>query len=138
MTGATASIVLTVLLVLFVGRVVGQILAATVAPTWLPPMSRWYSGLMPYRYLLPVQIAFIAVMVAMIAGVASGTGVLGTRNAIAGRWIIWTSYVYALAMVVRSVRYALARPEKRGVLIPIIFHFVLAAFLYVYGRYLAT
>lgn len=138
MTSGTAKVVLSVLLALFIGRVVGQILAATIAPTWLPPMARWYSGLMPYRYLLPVQIVFIAVMLAMIAGIASGSGVLGTRNAVAGRWVIWASYVYALGMVVRSVRYALAPPEKRGVLIPIIFHFVLAAFLYVYGRALSS
>ena len=129
-------IVLVVLLTLFVGRVVGQILAATTAPSWLPPMARWYSGLMPYRYLLPVQIVFIAVMLAMIAGVASGAGTLGTRNATVGRWVVWASYVYALGMVVRSVRYATSPPEKRGVLIPIVFHFVLAAFLYVYGTYL--
>ena len=137
MTGSVAAIVMIVLLALFVGRVVGQILAATVAPAWLPAMNRWYSGVMPYRYLLPVQILFIAVMLAMIAGVASGAGVLGTANATAGRWIVWASYVYALGMVVRSVRYALAPPEKRGVLIPIVFHFVLAAFLYVYGRTLS-
>lgn len=138
MTRGTAAIVLGVLLALFIGRVVGQILAATIAPTWLPPMARWYSGLMPYRYLLPVQILFIAVMVMMISGVASGAGALGTHNATVGRWIIRASYVYALGMVVRSVRYALAPPEKRGVLIPILFHFVLAAFLYVYGRVLAS
>ena len=138
MTSSLATTALIVLLVLFVGRVVGQILAATIAPAWLPPMARWYSGLMPYRYLLPVQIVFIAVMVAMIVGVATGAGVLGTRNAAAGRWIVWASYLYALAMVVRSVRYAAAPPEKRGVLIPIIFHFVLAAFLYVYGLALSS
>ena len=137
MTNSTAAVVMSILLALFVGRVVGQILAATTAPAWLPPMNRWYSGVMPYRYLLPVQIVFIAVMIAMIAGVASGTGTLGTRNATAGRWIVWASYVYALGMVVRSVRYAMASPEKRGVLIPIVFHFVLAAFLYVYGRALS-
>jgi hypothetical protein len=137
-TRGAATIVLIVLLVLFVGRVLGQILAATIAPTWLPPMNRWYSGVMPYHYLLPVQILFIVVMVAMIMGVESGSGALGTPNATAGRWIMWASYVYALGMVVRSIRYATAPPEKRGVLIPIVFHFVLAAFLYVYGRTLAT
>ena len=88
MTRGTAAIVLGVLVALFIGRVVGQILAATIAPTWLPPMARWYSGLMPYRYLLPVQILFIAVMVMMISGVASGAGALGTYNATVGRWII--------------------------------------------------
>jgi hypothetical protein len=119
-----------VLFALFVLRVVGQILAATIAPAWLPPMARWYSGLMPYRYLLPAQILFIVVMLAMMMGVAGGAPALGPR---AGRWIVWASYLYALGMVVRSIRYAAASPEKRGVLIPIIFHFVLAAFLFVYG-----
>jgi hypothetical protein len=51
---------------------------------------------------------------------------------------VWVSYVYAFAMVVRSVRYAVAAPERRGVLIPIVFHFVLAAFLFVYGSYLVS
>jgi hypothetical protein len=36
-------------------------------------------------------------------------------------------------MVVRAIRYVLARPERRGVLIPIVFHFVLAAFVFVWG-----
>jgi hypothetical protein len=35
------------------------------------------------------------------------------------------------------VRYARAAPERRGVLIPIVFHFVLAAFLYAYGSFLS-
>jgi len=125
--------VMAVLFALFIGRVIGQILVATVGPTWLPPMQRWYSGLMPYKYLLPTQILFIAVMTLMNVGIARGTGPLGTPGVSVGRWLIWASYVYALGMVVRSVRYARATPERRGVLIPIIFHFVLAGFLFVYG-----
>jgi hypothetical protein len=121
---------LALLFVLFVLRVLGQIVAATTAPAWLPPMARWYSGLMPYRYLLPTQIVFIIVMLGMTLGVARGVGALGPE---AGRWIVWASYLYALGMVVRSIRYVLAPAERRGVLIPIIFHFVLAAFLFVYG-----
>ena len=138
MTRGTAAVAMIVLLALFVGRVVGQVLAATSAPSWLPPMARWYSGVMPYRYLLPTQIVFIAVMIAMIAGVASGTGTLGAPNPSASRWIVWASYLYALGMGVRSVRYVTSPPEHRGVLIPIVFHFVLAAFLFVYGRVLSS
>ena len=121
------------LLALFVLRVLGQVLAATVAPRWLPPMARWYSGLMPYRYLLPTQVLFIAVMTTIIAQVASRSEPLGTGSRAAAAWIVWASYVYALAMVVRAVRYALATPERRGLLIPIVFHFVLAGFLFVWG-----
>jgi hypothetical protein len=129
--------ILTVLLALFLGRVVGQILAATVAPSWLPPMARWYSGLMPYRYLLPTQIVFVIVMTAMTISVANESPPLGAAAPAVGTWIVRASYVYALGMVVRAIRYALAPPDRRGVLIPIIFHFVLAAFLFTYGRYLA-
>jgi hypothetical protein len=136
MTRHTTTVVMSILLLLFVGRVAGQILAATVAPRWLPPMARWYSGLMPYRYLLPTQIVFIAIMLAMIVGVARGASTLGAPHPTAGRSMVWASYLYALGMVIRSVRYAMAPPEKRGVLIPIVFHFVLAAFLFVYGQYL--
>ena len=127
------AVVMAVLLVLFLGRVVGQILAATTAPSWLPPMARWYSGLMPYRYLLPTQIVFLALMTAMTIGVGRHAPPFGVLSADAGVWIVWASYVYALGMVVRSIRYALAAPERRGVLIPIVFHFVLASFLFTYG-----
>jgi hypothetical protein len=122
-----------ILLVLFLGRVVGQILAATTAPPWLPPMARWYSGLMPYRYLLPTQIVFLVVMAAMTIAVDRQSAPLGTLSADAGAWVVWASYVYALGMVARSIRHALAKPERRGVLIPIVFHFVLAGFLFAYG-----
>jgi hypothetical protein len=127
------AIVMAILLLLFFGRVVGQMLAATTAPSWLPPMPRWYSGVMPYRYLLPTQIVFLVVMTAMVVAVDRRSAPLGTLSETASSWVIWASYVYALGMVVRSVRYAAARPERRGVLIPIIFHFVLAAFLFAYG-----
>ena len=125
--------VLGVLLGLFVLRVVGQILAATIAPRWLPPMPRWYSGLMPYRYLLPTQVAFIVLMAAMTLAVARGGSTLGAPGSVVAAWIVWASYVYAVGMAVRLVRYVLAPPERRGVFIPIVFHFVLAGFLFTYG-----
>ena len=118
------------LLVLFLARVVGQIVAATIAPRWLPPMARWYSGLMPYRYLLPTQLVFVALMVAATVEVATETPPLGAMWHDGGVVMLWASYAYALGMTVRALRYALTPPERRGVLIPIVFHFVLAAFLF--------
>ena len=128
----TSALLLSVLLGLFVLRVLGQMLA-TGAPRWLPPMARWYSGLMPYRYLLPTQIAFVVFMTMVVSSVRGQFVPLGVGSPVAGAWLIWGSYVYALGMVVRAIRYALARPERRGVLIPIVFHFVLAAFVFVWG-----
>ncbi len=135
-TAAYATI-MAVLLALFLARVLGQIFAATLAPSWLPPMRRWYSGLMPYRYLLPTQIVFLVIMTAMTVSVAHESAPLGVEAPAVGTWLTRASYVYALGMVVRSVRYARTPPERRGVLIPIVFHFVLAAFLFTYGRALS-
>ena len=132
-TARAYAVVMAILLVLFVGRVVGQILVVTTAPAWLPPMARWYSGLMPYRWLLPTQLLFLVVMTAMTADVDRRSPPFGTLSARAGGRFVRASYVYALAMGVRAARYLLAAPEHRGVLIPIVFHFVLAGFLFTYG-----
>lgn len=43
------------LLALFALRVAGQALVAFSDVRFLPPMQAWYSGLMPYPYLLPSQ-----------------------------------------------------------------------------------
>jgi hypothetical protein len=124
-----------VLFALFVARVVGQILAATVRPRWLPPMARWYSGVMPYRYLLPSQLLIVWLMVAMILGVANASGTLGARRTGVGVAVAWASYLYAAGMVWRAVYRARQPAERRGVVIPIVFHFVLAAFLFVYASW---
>jgi hypothetical protein len=98
-------------------------------------MSRWYSGVMPYRYLLPSQLIIGAAMIAMIGGMASEAGPFGERRATIGVVAVWASYVYAAGMVWRAAHRALQPPERRGVVIPIVFHFVLAAFLFVYGSW---
>src|SRR4029453_18507130 len=121
MSATSYAIVMGILLALFLMRVLGQVLAATVAPAWLPPMARWYSGLMPYRYLLPSQLLFVIVMTALTIGVARQSAPLGTKSPAVGSVLVWASYIYALGMVVRSIRYVRATPERRGVLIPIIF-----------------
>lgn len=123
---------LLILLALFVARVTGQILVVRMQPRWLPPMKDWYSGLMPYRYLLPAQIAIIALMIVMIRQVASGAP--PNRNLAIG--ILGFATMYALAMLVRFVILRRRHPEYRwyeGGMIPILFHWVLAAFLFTYA-----
>jgi hypothetical protein len=127
--------ILSVLFALFVARVVGQILAATTRPRWLPPMSRWYSGVMPYRYLLPSQVLITVLMAAMILGVSGRMGALGARRESLGLIALLASYVYAAGMVWRAAHRAVQPPERRGVVIPILFHLVLAMFLFVYGSW---
>src|SRR5687768_7502960 len=90
---------LLILLALFVARFTGQIVVVLMQPRWLPPMKDWYSGLIPYRYLLPSQIAIIVLMIAMIRQVASGAP--PNRSLAIGIFAFAT--IYAIAMLVRFV-----------------------------------
>src|SRR3989449_10251783 len=54
--------VLWFLLFLFCLRVAGQALVAAFAVPFLPPMKQWYSGVIPYPILLPVQILIICLL----------------------------------------------------------------------------
>ena len=132
-----AGLVLLLLTLLFLGRVAGQIAVARYAPAWLPPMSQW--NLLPYRYLLPIQLVFLAVMAAVSAAFLdwSRDGLLTEPRRAVGAAVVVTSGVYAGAMAVRYVVRMRRRPDQRwfGGTIPIVFHWVLAAFLLVYGVY---
>lgn len=127
-----AVVLLSVFCALFVARVAGQIAVVLAHPRWLPPMKDWYSGLMPYRYLLPAQLAIIALMIAMIRQVRSDAP---PHRALAFA-IIAFAMLYALTMVVRLVILRRSHPDYRwyeGGMIPILFHWVLAAFLFTYA-----
>ncbi len=123
---------LLILLALFVARFAGQIVVVLMQPRWLPPMKDWYSGLMPYRYLLPSQIAIIVLMIAMIRQVASGAP--PNRSLAIG--IFAFAVIYAIAMLVRFVILRRRHPDSRwheGGMISILFHWVLASFLFTYA-----
>lgn len=125
-------VLLNVLFALFVARVLGQIVVVLAQPRWLPPMKDWYSGLMAYRYLLPSQIAIIVLMIAMIRQVASGA----PPNQSLAIGVFAFASVYAIAMIVRFILLRTRHPEYRwyeGGMIPIMFHWVLAGFLFAYA-----
>lgn len=120
---------------LFLVRVAGQVLVVLRAPGWLPPMRQWH--LMPYRLLLPTQFIFLAAMAAIVLGLFRGEGPLVDPRPALGRVLIGFSAVYAGAMVVRYAVRMTRRPGERwfGGAIPIVFHLVLAAFLFTWGWY---
>ena len=123
-TGVT----LAVLTALFFLRVAGQALVAFAGVTWLPPMESWYSGLLPYPLLLPAQIAILIVQALVTRGVWRERGFFARSRPRAGRFLQGFSYVYALAMLIRIL-------ALRTHLIPVTFHWVLAAWLFTLGRY---
>jgi hypothetical protein len=112
---------------LFFARVVGQIEVLLVEPAWLPPMSAWYSGLLPYPVLLPAQIALLMLM-----------AVLAFRPAAARRARVWRTLAL-LYFAVMAVRLAICVNAYGSEFylhgaIPIAFHWVLALFALVTTR----
>lgn len=130
-------LVLLALTTLFVLRVAGQALVAFGDVTFLPPFERWHSGLIPYPILLSVQLVMIAVMLAIVRDFARGTGFFVNLGPTTGKLLVRFSYLYAFAMVLRYIWTMTLHPELRWLTgtIPIWFHFVLAAFIYLLGRY---
>ena len=104
----------------------GQVLVAFFDVQFLPPMDAWYSGLMPYEYLLPSQIVLIALMAKICSDFTRERGFFyQPKRFFAGAWL-WFGYLYLAAMIARAV---LLWDHP----IPIVFHFVLAAFVITVG-----
>ena len=118
-------------------RVLGQMFVAFVGVSWLPPMEAWYSGLMAYPYLLPSQFLIIALYGKVCLDFTRGDGFFVRSRPVFGRGVLVFGYVYFAAMVLRYVLRMYLHPEARwfGGTIPIVFHWVLALFIILFGRY---
>lgn len=132
-----AAVVLWLTLILFIGRVLGQLAVVLYAPSFLPPMKEWYSGLMPYPYLLLSQILIIILFMKICLDITKGTGFFAQPNRKLGLGLRNFGIVYFIAMVIRYILRMSWYPEERwfGGTIPIIFHWVLATFIITLGLY---
>jgi uncharacterized protein len=119
------------LLALFVLRVAGQAMVAFFGVQWLPPMERWYSGVMPYQYLLPLQIVLIVLMAKACADFTRRRGFfVQPRRFFAVPWL-WFGWAYLAVML---LRYPVQKSiGVEGPIIPIPFHWVLAGFVIAVG-----
>lgn len=111
---------------LFLLRVLGQVEVLLIAPAWLPAMDYWYSGLLPYPLLLPAQIVLLMLMTGLV--VQQMLRPPPVRN-----WLTIASLIYFAVMVLRLI-IQLARGADSFLAaggIPIVFHWVLALFLFV-------
>ena len=122
----------------FAVRVAGQLVVARRAPDWLPPMSEWYSGLLPYPRLLATQVIMLATMSAVVIGLAVGSPAIVDAPPAAGTLLLVVAWPYGLSMPIRYAVRMWRHPEARwtGRTIPIVFHIVLATWLFVLGSYL--
>lgn len=125
-----AAAVLVLLTVLFLIRVSCQLLVLARRPRWLPQMTDW--NLLPYRVLLPLQAALLAAMIAVCVSVLQGSAVPALRGI-----GVELSFGYWAALAVRYAVRMTRRPDQRwfGGTVPIVFHCVLATFLFVLGSY---
>ena len=122
---------------LFLARVLGQVLVVFAGVEWLPAEGEWLSGLLPYPFLLPSQIVILGLMARINLRVGRGTGYGRVRRPRLGWALLSFAAVYALAMVVRYIVGGQLYPARRLLppgIIPIVFHWVLAAYLAVLGR----
>jgi hypothetical protein len=120
---------------LFLLRVAGQVLVRVRHPAWLPPTEQW--NLTPYSLLLPAQLLILALMAWIDLNFAQANGFWVDARAGLGHGLLWFASAYACAMGVRYVVRMSRRPEQRwfGGTIPIVFHWVLASFLFVLGSF---
>ena len=131
-------LILAVCTALFALRVLGQAVVVARAPRWLPSNEHWYSGLMPYKYLLPSQLALLAVMVLITVEIHRNEGPFAADWwAGAGPYLAVLSWIYFGSMVVRYVLTMALRPELRWFrrTIPIWLHMVLAVALWAFADY---
>src|SRR6187402_2779465 len=121
---------------LFGARVVGQLEALLVAPAWLPDMDTWYSGLMPYHFLLPAQIAILMLMAVVAWNRRVRGGQFARANPRAAEALRILAVVYFAVMAIRlavNINENGADFWREGA-IPVAFHWVLALFILVSGR----
>jgi len=132
---STASL-LWLCLALFAARVIGQIETLLVAPEWLPDMEAWYSGLLPYPILLPVQICILMLMAVVAWNRRVRTGTFARSRPRAAQALRILAGIYFFVMAVRLAVNIQANGADfwREGAIPVAFHWVLALFVMVSGR----
>jgi hypothetical protein len=125
------------LLGLFCLRVVGQMLVVFFHVDWLPPTEEWYSGLLPYPLLLPAQFLIIGLLAKVALDFTRGRGYFVEPRRAFARYVFWFGCLYLGTMVLRYPIRMYLHPEARwfGQTIPIFFHWVLATFVILFGRY---
>jgi len=129
--------ILAALTVLFALRVLGQALVAFFGVVWLPAMNQWFSGMIPYPALLVFQILMLILMIKISIDVWRACGIFGAPRRHWHNFLIKFSVAYAALMALRYGLTMILYPEMRWFsgTIPIFFHFVLAAFIYVIADY---
>jgi hypothetical protein len=130
---ATRAVLLWLTTLLFLARVIGQILVGIYSPPGLPAWSEWYSGLLPYPWLLPSQILLLMFMAVVNTDTIRQHGSLWVTSPRTRKLLRAFASLYAIGMGLRYVLQMTFHPDQRwfGHTIPIWFHLVLAAWMFI-------
>ena len=126
--------VLLLLSLLFVFRVCAQLIQYTYPIDVLPAFEQWQSGALPYGVLLFFQFVIMAFLLVQFYRLRNGSIHKCRKKA----WVYFVcGLVYATVMVLRLIIGIFVLPEHPwfGVILPSIFHVVLASCLLVLGMY---
>lgn len=129
--------VLWVLFAAFCFRVVGQMLVAADMAPFLPPMQEWFSGVVPYPWLVVSQLLIICLLIKICLDFTRGQGFFVRSNPRMASFLTIFGGLYLGIMIARYVIRMSLYPAEHwtGGSIPIFFHWVLAGFLLTVAHY---
>ena len=122
---------------LFMVRVAGQLVQALHPVGVLPAFEAWQSGALPYPVLLGSQMVILGCCLRVVWRLFKRLMVPAQKT---GKILLFLGGLYFLVMSIRVVVGLTVAPDHFwfGAKLPTIFHFVLSAFLLVYGWFHAS
>jgi uncharacterized protein len=128
---------LAALLVLFCLRVSGQLLVAVFQVPFLPPMSEWQSGLLPYPVLVFFQFLIIALYGRICFDFYRQSGFFYVPQRMLAKPLLRVGLLYFVSVAIRLLIWTTMFQHHMWFsgTIPIFFHFVLASFLIVVAKH---
>jgi hypothetical protein len=125
---------LSVLLCLFVFRVLAQLLQARYPTSWIPAFAQWQGSSRPYPVLLCTQILIVLLVAIVIRRISAGTLIPNIRL---GRVLLALGGLYFILMLLRMALglTLLSSTPWFGAPLPAFFHLVLASIVLLIGHY---
>lgn len=127
-----AALALALLLLLFIGRVVAQLIQLLAPTDSLPAFAAWQSGALPYGVLLAGQILIIGVSLWVIARLWRGS--LRRRPKVGLVCLVFGALYFAFMLfrLIAGLTFLAGAPFF-GAILPAIFHLILATMLLITG-----
>ena len=127
-------IILGALTLVFLGRVLAQLIQCVYPIDYLPPFDAWQSGTLSYGWLLCSQISILSIQITVLVKMYKGTYIFYEKR---GKAIYVFGIVYFGMSVLRLILGSFLWSDHAfwGATIPSVFHVFLSVFFLVLGFY---